>query len=184
MAKVDGTDTSFFMNPAAYSQVKDDKKAGSSRTRRGEKTEFASLFDSLRGKTADDLGPVKNMPASEDSVNSLMDEVRDAGDNLISRPLPEEIMRYKQAIRSFINYIVQNAYMLDHENSIPKFQMPGFKGVRGTPSAMSHHKHSIILVVDKKLDDLAARLLSDQVRQMDIVSRLEEIRGLLIDLLQ
>jgi hypothetical protein len=27
MAKIDGTDTSFFMNPAAYAQVKDEKKA-------------------------------------------------------------------------------------------------------------------------------------------------------------
>jgi uncharacterized protein YaaR (DUF327 family) len=39
-------------------------------------------------------------------------------------------------------------------------------------------------VIDKKLEDLAAMLLSSQMRQMELVSRLEEIKGLLVDLLQ
>jgi len=182
MAKVDGTDTSFYMNPAAYAQVKDEKK--SKGARKGEKTEFSSLFDSLRAKTADELGPLKNLPASEDAVNALMDEVRDSGDVLKDRPLPDEIMRYKQAVRNFINYIVKNAYTIDHEKGIPKFLKPGFKGQRGTPEAMSQKRHTVILVIDKKLEDMAAMLLSSQSRQMELVSRLEEIKGLLIDLLQ
>jgi len=182
MAKVDGTDTSFYMNPAAYSQVKDEKK--SKGIRKGEKTEFSHLFDSLRAKTADELGPLHDLPASDDAINELMDEVRDAGDILKDRPLPDEIMRYKHAVRNFINYVVQNTYTLDHEKGIPKFMKPGFKGQRGTPEAMVQKRHTVILVIDKKLEDLAAMLLSSQSRQMELVSRLEEIKGLLIDLLQ
>ncbi|MCL2213754.1 MAG: YaaR family protein [Treponema sp.] len=182
MAKIDGTDTSFYMNPAAYAQVKDDKKTRN--INRGGKTEFSSLFDSLRGKTADELGPLANLPVSDDTVDALMDEVRDAGDVLKNRPLPEEIMRYKQAVRSFINYVVQNSYSLDYEEGLPNKFKPGFKGKRSAPGADKGKLHTKISIIDKKLDDLAAMLLSNQKYQMELVSRLEEIKGLLIDLLQ
>jgi uncharacterized protein YaaR (DUF327 family) len=183
MAKVDSADTSFYMNPAAYAQVKPEEKKTKG-IRKGEKTEFSRIFDDLRGKTADDIGPLRDLPVSEDTVNLLMDEVRSAGDILQSRPFPEEIMRYKQAVRSFINYVVQNAYSLEHEKGIPKFLRPGFSGQRGTPDAMSQKQYTKIQVIDKKLEDLAAMLLSSQARQMELASRLEEIKGLLVDLLQ
>jgi len=181
MAKVEGTDTSFYMNPAAYTQVKEEKKSKTSKTG---KTEFSRLFDDLRGKTADDIGPLRDLPASEESVNKLMDEVRSAGDVLRNRPFPEEIMRYKQAVRNFMNYVVKNSYTVEHEEGIPNFLKPGFTGRRGTPEAMNGKLYTKIQVVDKKLEDLAAMLLSGQKQQMELVSRLEEIRGLLVDLLQ
>jgi len=181
MAKVEGTDASFYMNPAAYTQVKEEKKSKTSQTG---KTEFSRLFDDLRGKTADEIGPLRALPVSEDSVNILMDEVRNTGDILRSRPFPEEIMRYKQAVRNFMNYVVKNSYSVEHEEGIPNFLRPGFSGRRGTPEAMKGKLYTKIQVVDKKLEDLAAMLLSGQKQQMELVSRLEEIRGLLVDLLQ
>jgi len=185
MAKVDPTDIpSFYMNPSAYSKVKDEKKPGSKLGIRRERTDFSRLFDDLRSKTADELGPIHDLPVSEDTVNLLMDEVRSTGDALHSRPFPEEILRYKQAVRNFINYVVQNSYALEHEKGIPKFLRPGFSGQRGTPDAMSQKHYTKITVIDKKLEDLAAMLLSSQAKQLELTSRLEEIRGLLIDLLQ
>ena len=180
MAKIDSTDTSFYMNPAAYSQVKEEKKSGKVR---GDKS-FSNIFDDLKGRTADDIGPLWNLPVSEESVNFLMDNVRDTGDVLKTRPFPDEIMRYKQAVRNFINYVVKNSYSLEYEEGIPNFLKPGFKGRRGTPEAMKGKEYTKITVIDKKLEDLAGMLLSSQMRQIELVSRLEEIRGLLIDLLQ
>jgi len=182
MSKIDGTDPSIYMNTGAFGQVKEEKK--SKGIRRGGKTEFSELFDSLRGKTADELGPLRNLPASDEAVNILMDEVRDAGDILKSRPFSEEIMRYKQAVRNFINYIVQNCYSKENDAGILNKLKPGFKGLRSTPEATERKQYVKIQVIDKKLEDLAAMLLSSQGRQMELVSRLEEIKGLLIDLLQ
>ena len=182
MAKVDSTDPAFYMNPSAYTNVKNEKKPKG--IRRGEKTEFSRLFDDFRGKTADELGALKNLPVSENSINLLMDEVRDAGDILKGRPLPEEILRYKQAVRNFINYVVKNGITLEHEEGLPKFMKPGFSGVRGSDEAKSKKRYAKISVIDKKLEDLAAMLLSNQKNQLMLISRLEEIRGLLVDLLQ
>jgi len=181
MAKVEGTDTSFYMNPAAYTQVKEEKKSKASKTG---KTDFSRLFDDLRGKTADEIGPLRDLPVSEETVNVLMDEVRNTGDVLRNRPFPEEIMRYKQAVRNFMNYVVKNSYSVEREEGIPNFLRPGFSGRRGTPEAMEGKLYTKIQVIDKKLEDLAAMLLSGQKQQMELVSRLEEIRGLLVDLMQ
>jgi len=182
MSKIDGTDPSIYMNTGTFSQVKEEKKTKG--LRRGGKTEFSELFDNLRGKTADELGPLRNLPASEEAVNSLMDEVRDAGDRLKSRPFGEEILRYKQAVRNFINYVVQNCYSKEYDDGILNKLKPSFKGKRSTPEATERTQYVKIQVIDKKLEDLAAMLLSSQGRQMELVSRLEEIKGLLIDLLQ
>ncbi len=181
MAKVESADTSFYMNPAAYAQVKEEKKAKTSKTG---KTDFSRFFDDLRGVTADGIGPLRDLPVSEDTVNLLMDEVRSTGDILRSRPFPEEIMRYKQAVRNFMNYVVKNSFTLEHEEGLPNFLKPGFSGRRGTPEAMKGKLYTKIQVIDKKLEDLAAMLLSSQSQQMELVSRLEEIRGLLVDLMQ
>jgi len=183
MAKVDPTDTSTYMNPSAYSQVRqkaDEKKA---KSLRGEKVDFTRFMDDLRGKTADELCPLRDLPVSEETINLLMDDVRSAGDTLLNRPFPDEIMRYKQAVRGFINYVVENGFSVEHEKGIPKFLRPGFSGTRGTPDAMSQTRYTKIMVIDKKLEDLAAMLLTNQSHQLKLVSRLEEIRGLLIDLL-
>jgi uncharacterized protein YaaR (DUF327 family) len=183
MAKVDNADIpSFYMNPAAYSHVKDGKKPRG--VSHGKKTEFSSILDELGSRTADELGPLRELPVSAETVNALMDEVRNAGDVLHTRPFPEEIMQYKQAVRNFIHYVVQNGYSMEYEKGIPKFLKPGFKGQRGTPESMEQRQYAKIQVIDKKLEDLAAMLLSSQTPQLELASRLEQIRGLLIDLLQ
>ena len=184
MAKVDNTDPALFMNPAAFSQVKADTRTKGREVRRKDGVGFFRIFDDVRTKAADELDPVSGMPASEEAANFLMDEVRSAGNILKNRPFPEEIMRYKQAVKNFMNYVVKNSYALEHEDGIPKFLKPGFSGRRGTPDALSQKKYTKIQVIDRKLEDLAAMLLASQVSQLEMISRLEEISGLLVDLLQ
>ena len=174
------------MNPAVYSQAKKEeyKKTRAARPGAAGKTEFSRIFDEIRGKTAGELGPLLNLPVSEETLDFLMDEVRSTGDSLHSRPFPDEIIRYKQAVRNFMHYVVEHCYKLDHETGIPKFLRPGYKGPRGTPEAMKQITYTKIEVIDKKLEDLAAMLLASQATQLELASRLEEIKGLLIDLLQ
>ena len=183
MAKVDTDVQSFFMNPSAYTHIKDDAKKAKGVKASG-KTGFSRILNGIKKKNDSELGPLLNLPVSEETVNILIDEVRSAGDTLRDRPFPEEIVRYKQAVRNFINFVVKNSYTVDHETGIPKFLKPGYKGPRGTPESMKQITYTKINVIDKKLEDLAAMLLSSQMTQLEITSRLEEIKGLLIDLMQ
>jgi uncharacterized protein YaaR (DUF327 family) len=79
---------------------------------------------------------------------------------------------------------VENSYSLDREIGIAKKFKAGYKGPRDTPEAMNRSGYTKIQVIDKKLEEMAMRLLSNQVSQLEIVNRLEEIKGLLVDLMQ
>jgi uncharacterized protein YaaR (DUF327 family) len=182
MAKVDADVQPLLMNPSAFTTVKDDKK--NKGIKRSGKTEFSRIFEEIRGKTAGELGPLEDLPISEETINLLMDDVRSAGDSLRSRPFPDEIICYKQAVRKFMHYVVENGYRLDHETGIPKKFKAGYKGPRNTPEADKQITYTKIQVIDKKLEDMAAMLLSSQMSQLELISRLEEVKGLLIDLLQ
>jgi len=184
MAKIDGSDPSVLMNPNAYSGVREEKKTGAGRSvRRSGEVSFSSFFNEFLGKTADELGAFPALPVSDDSINLLMDEVHNAGDHLLKKPLPEEIMRYKQAVRNFINYVAKNCFSMENDEGIQNKYKPAFKGRRGTPEGEKQFGYTKIQVIDKKLEDLAATLLMNQKSQLGIVARLEEIKGLLIDLL-
>ena len=180
MAKI--ADPSLFMSPLAYANVKDEKK--NKETGRTDRLEFSRLFDEIRNNATGELGSVANLPVCEEALDFLMDEVRSAGDSLQSKPFPDEILRYKRAVRNFIHYVVKNGFELNHETGIPKFLKGNYKGPRGTPEAMKQLSYTKIQVIDERLETLAAMLLSSQKQQIEIASRLEEITGLLVDLLQ
>jgi uncharacterized protein YaaR (DUF327 family) len=61
---------------------------------------------------------------------------------------------------------------------------PGFKGQRGSPESKKRKVYHLIQVVDQKLETLASGILSGQLRQLEILARLDEITGLLVDLMQ
>ncbi|MDR2257777.1 MAG: YaaR family protein [Treponema sp.] len=183
MAKVDLPDPSgMFLNPAAYSQVRAETKKAQGRQIRGApKTSFSRLLEDEKNAA---LGPVPDLPVSEETLDRLMDEVRCAGDDLRNRPFPDEILLFKKAVRNFMFYVVENGYQIHESQGVPKFLKPGFRGTRGTPESRERRVYVQVQVIDKKLEDMAAMLLTSQMDQLELAARLEEITGLLVDLLQ
>jgi uncharacterized protein YaaR (DUF327 family) len=185
MAKVDFPDTiSSILNPAAYAKAQGEaKKARNKTVRRGQGV-FSTLLDQTREEAAEELGELRDLPPSREAAEKLLDDVRSAGDDLRNRPFPQEILHYKKAVRDFIHYVVENGLGVDEQIGIPKYLRPGYRGRRGAPDSQERTVRHVIQVVDRKLEEMAARLLSEQLSQLELLSRLEEINGLLVDLLQ
>jgi uncharacterized protein YaaR (DUF327 family) len=182
MAKVDAPDPGIFQNPAVFSRIKEETKKVRGRPVRGtSKTAFSRLLEEEKSTA---LGPLPDLPVSEETLNRLMDEVRGAGDDLRNRPFPDEILVYKKAVRNFMFYVVENGYQIHESAGVPKFLKPGFRGSRGTPESQERRVYVQVQVIDKKLEDMAAMILTSQIDQLELAARLEEITGLLVDLLQ
>ncbi|MDR1178841.1 MAG: DUF327 family protein, partial [Spirochaetaceae bacterium] len=128
------------------------------------------------------LGSFKDIAPSEEAVQELLDAVRGAGDDLRQRPIPEEILKYKKAVRNFLHYVVENGYAVEEQEGIPNAQKPGYKRSRPDPDAQKVTVFRVVRVVDQKLDRLAAEILSGQISQLALLAKLEEITGLLVDL--
>jgi uncharacterized protein YaaR (DUF327 family) len=186
MAKVDFPPDSAgnFADPAIYAnqtiRPRTAGKRGSERAARAGKSgkaTFSSVFERAR---SEELGPPEELPVSQETVNRLLDDVRSAGDTLRDRPFPQEILAYKRAVRNFIHYVVDNGYEVEEREGVPNYLKPG--GGRGRPDSQERHRYHTIQVVDQRLEDLAAMLVKGQLSQIALLSRLEEIRGLLVDL--
>jgi uncharacterized protein YaaR (DUF327 family) len=108
-----------------------------------------------------------------------MDDVHDAGDALSKRPFPPEIAAYKEAVRNFVHYVVENSYDTEAQTGRIKIRKHS-DGVE----IPEQKKYTMVKVIDSKLEGLAASILRGQMNQLEILEKLEEIKGLLVDLLE
>jgi uncharacterized protein YaaR (DUF327 family) len=183
MDKVDFPDPSgHFLNSAALPQARTETKKTKGKALKGlRKSAFSTLLEAEKSAA---LGPLPDVPVSDESVNQLMDEVRSTGNDLRDRPFPDEILRYKRAVRNFMHYVVENGYQVRESAGIPQFLKPGYQGPRGTPESWKRKVYIQVQSIDKKLEDMAAMILTSQINQLEIAARLEEITGLLVDLME
>jgi len=138
------------------------------------KTIFSEILEN--SVSAGELGPVRELDQSEEALTELMDQVHSSGSDLIDRPFHDEILRYKRAVRDFINYVVTYGYELHKIQGVKR--KIASKGETEWKTAV----YCQIQVVDTKLEELAAAILSGQTTQLERVSRMNEITGLLVDL--
>jgi len=158
-------------NPAAYGEAAAESlkaKTPGLRSKKADKVK-KNLFSSLFEKARESEKP-KELPASQESLNLLLDEVHSAGVTLAKRPFPDEVKAYKSAVRNFVNYVVENAYTTEDH-------------VSGA-NLLKRKKFTLVQVIDKKLEALAADVLMGQADQISILAKTDEIRGLLIDLME
>jgi uncharacterized protein YaaR (DUF327 family) len=169
MAKIDFPDgnTPFF-NPAAYTNVKPEAKKTKDKIQsRGVKeTKFSGILETYIQETE----TLENVPFSEEALQKLLDGVHSTGDDLKNRPFPEEIKRYKGAVKKFLHYVVENSYAVEE-------QIGGINILKRT-------KYTLLQVVDQKLERLAAGILAGQTAQLELLARIDEISGILVNLLQ
>jgi uncharacterized protein YaaR (DUF327 family) len=163
MARVDFPEGNY-LNPAAYTQTGTGKLKRKGALKR---PSFSHILESA-GETAE-AGTLPDIPPSEEALQELLDGVHSAGDALKLRPFQEEIKRYKQAVRNFMHYVVENGY-----------------GIKEETYLFNHKKHIKVQVevIDRKLEQLAAGIMAGQITQLELLARVDEITGLLVNLLQ
>ena len=79
-----------------------------------------------------------------------------------------DLKHYRGLVRDFINEVVTNSHEFSRENFLDR---------RGR-----HRVYGIIRLVNKELDDLAQDLLNNESKHIDILDRVDQIHGLLLDL--
>ncbi len=99
----------------------------------------------------------------------MMEEITQQGDRIKKRIDIKDIKRYRQLIREFMNEVITRSHKFSRENSLDR---------RGR-----HRVYGIIKLVDEAIDELAQELINDEKDQLLVLNRIDEIRGMLLDLL-
>jgi uncharacterized protein YaaR (DUF327 family) len=160
MDKVDSLDAAFFS-----------KRSEEKKTRKKAPVGRRQFADAVRKAGAGEAvaGDFDRSGRRRRSLEELLDEVHSSGGELLETQSLEAIKRYRAAVRSFLDLVL--ARMLATEQ-------------RSSGAGVTRRKRfTQIRVVDQKLERLVSDLLADQHRQLDILGRVNEIGGLLVDLL-
>lgn len=102
-------------------------------------------------------------------LNLMMEEIVMQGDKIVKRMDVRDMKRYRTLIKEFMNEIVNRSHKFSRENFLDR---------RGR-----HRVYGIIRLVDEKLDELAQALVSEECDKIAILAKVDEIRGLLLDIL-
>lgn len=105
----------------------------------------------------------------QERLTAMMEEITMQGDKLAKRRDIKDMRRYRSLIKDFMNEIVSRSHEFSRENFLDK------KG--------RHRVYGIVRLVDENLDALAKELMKDEKDHMTILSKIGEIRGLLLDIL-
>ncbi len=102
-------------------------------------------------------------------IDGLLNDITTQG-NLIAQHMDiRDMKKYREKIREFMNEVVYRSHKFSRENFLDR------KG--------RHRVYGLIKLVDENLDELARELCSDEKDHISILSRIGEIRGLLLDIL-
>jgi uncharacterized protein YaaR (DUF327 family) len=104
----------------------------------------------------------------EEELPSLLDDVHKTGERLKKEPGFKGVEEYKAAVRRFVKFVLDHSYDLEQKTS----------GI----SILRRKQFTLVKVIDQKLDRLAAEILSGQRDKLDILGKIDEIHGLLVDL--
>lgn len=100
----------------------------------------------------------------QETMVAFLAEIDDQGKKMLKSPIAGEIARYRALVGKFVKEaMAQMTNMEKHTDRRNRVFM-------------------LVKEVDKKLAELTEMLLSGQNKQMEILAKLEEIRGMLVDL--
>jgi len=102
-------------------------------------------------------------------LQEMRDTIEEQGKRLADRADVKEYEKYRRLIREFLDEIVSNGYTFTREDAYAS---------RG-----KHRYIATVKIVDEKLDELGKEVMKEQADKIAIIHRIDDIRGLLLDLM-
>lgn len=99
----------------------------------------------------------------------MMEEITQSGKRLGKRMDIRDLKHYRGLIQEFMNEVVSRSHKFSRENFLDR---------RGR-----HRVYGIVRLVNEKLDQLAEELIKDEKDHLLILGKIDEIRGLLLDII-
>ena len=120
----------------------------------------------------------------EDAAIFLKDAVDTAGNKLAASPTSQNIAEFRASVRMFIKYIVENNYDEHKKELRGKISLPMQRFSKFNDRSRPADPRVIIQTINEKLDAMVRDTLLTQSNNMKILERANEIRGLIVDLIQ
>lgn len=195
MAEIDSLGTNYYysgvQNASNEAIKRNTKKEEVRKSASARKLDFGKL---LKGDETEEpqfitagLPPEIRTMSIDDAAVYLADAVGNAGNDFSNNQTEENLEKFKTAVSQFIRFIVANNFDVNNINSPKKrrpqqpprlFVFSDYSLPKGNP-----RQKVSIEIINKKLDELARETLSAQSDNLKILAQVNEIKGLIVDLL-
>ena len=100
----------------------------------------------------------------QETLVAFLAEIDEQGKRLMKHPIRAEIERYRMLVGKFVKEAMAQMTTLDRRTD------------------RRNRAFTLVKEIDKKLAELTQLLLSGQAKQIDILGKLDELQGMLVDL--
>lgn len=183
------------MQSAQLAQLKNQKTEKSKQTGATTKARFSDILKTEEANNefaAKGLPPeIQNMSLDEAAVY-LRDQVDEAGNALSSSMTLENLANFKKAIKDFMNFVEINNFSKSNPRDV-RLEMLRKKGKDYLPPTQSFSTYNtqprkmndkvLIQVINEKLDQITRDMLQTQTDNLKMLNSINELKGLVIDLL-
>ena len=197
MAEIDSLNANYYFAGVQNAQngkiTRNTKKEEISKTGQAKRLKFSELLhgtDEEPEFIAVGLPPEVADMSLDDAAVYLADAVSNAGNDFSDNQTQENLEKFKQSVSQFIRFVVTNNF----EVTSRKKTRLGKEMINPSPSSLfSFSKYSVpprkvnpkyqIQVINEKLDALTRETLSNQMNNLKILAQVNEIKGLIVDLM-
>lgn len=135
----------------------------------GEKISASRFSRLLQRKQID--APQSGEATQQEILQDYLEKISEVGWRLQKAPTRSTLKEYRRLIQGFLKQSLEGLYQIDEELG------------RLNLGTGQRKKYSLIGLVDQKLEELVQAVLREQRVNLAILERIEEINGLLINLL-
>lgn len=104
----------------------------------------------------------------QEKLGNMMQKITEQGEKIAKHMDIKDMRKYRELVKGFLNEVVNRSHKFSRENFLDR---------RGR-----HRVYGIVKLVDKNLDELAGELVKEEKNHLEIVGRIDDIRGLLLDI--
>jgi uncharacterized protein YaaR (DUF327 family) len=101
---------------------------------------------------------------AQETLVAFLAEIDEQGKRLAKHPIRSEIEKYRALVGKFVKEALQQMNVVEKHTD------------------RKNRSFTLVKEIDKKLSELTELLLSGQAKPIDILGKLDEIQGLLVDL--
>jgi len=174
MEGVDALNSGLYFSAAQAAANEAARKANQEKkAQKVKKTAFSSVFEKSRIEhelEMDGLPPEIAGMETEEAVIFLKDAADMAAEKLKASQMPENFADYRKKVSQFMRYIVKTNFSVESRARAPK------RGRKMSPQVQ-------VVVINQKLDEVAQWLLHSHSDTLGMLAKIEEINGLLVDLI-
>lgn len=101
-------------------------------------------------------------------LDKLLEEIDDKGKKFAREPELENLQEYKSLIKAFMDMVIEKMYKIREKT--------------GPRSFIKQKVYVTVDIINKKLEELTENVLDKEKDHIKLLAKLDEIRGLLVDL--